>query len=81
MAEANEKLQEQMESAPDGQFDIERVDEAQRVIEMVSVFPKCARTQCEGMSASTEPPASSGCGAGGTQRVRERLRGCRDVQL
>lgn len=36
MAEANEKLRQQMEKAPDGYFDIERVEEAQRVIEMVS---------------------------------------------
>lgn len=36
MAEANLKLQEQMDEAPAGHFDIERVDEAQRVIEMVS---------------------------------------------
>ncbi|KAG7496987.1 hypothetical protein JOB18_029362 [Solea senegalensis] len=34
MAEANEKLKQQMEEAPAGHFDIERVDEAQRVIEM-----------------------------------------------
>lgn len=38
MAEANEKLRQQMENAPDGYFDIERVEEAQRVIEMVSFF-------------------------------------------
>lgn len=36
MAKANQKLQEQMDEAPVGHFDIERVDEAQRVIEMVS---------------------------------------------
>lgn len=36
MAEANEKLRQQMEEAPAGSFDIERVDGAQRVIEMVS---------------------------------------------
>lgn len=35
MAEANQKLKAQMEEAPAGHFDIERVDEAQRVIEMV----------------------------------------------
>lgn len=35
MAEANQKLKERMEEAPAGHFDIERVDEAQRVIEMV----------------------------------------------
>lgn len=35
MAEANQKLKEQMEEAPAGRFDIERVDGAQRVIEMV----------------------------------------------
>ncbi|KAK2858684.1 hypothetical protein Q5P01_003304 [Channa striata] len=34
MAEANEKLKQQMEDAPAGQFDIENVEEAQRVIEM-----------------------------------------------
>ncbi|CAF89772.1 unnamed protein product [Tetraodon nigroviridis] len=34
MAEANQKLKEQMEEAPAGRFDIERVDGAQRVIEM-----------------------------------------------
>lgn len=36
MAEANEKLKQQMEKAPAGYFDIESVEEAQRVIEMVS---------------------------------------------
>lgn len=35
MAEANEKLKQQMEEAPAGCFDIENVEEAQRVIEMV----------------------------------------------
>lgn len=35
MAEANQRLKEQMEAAPAGHFDIERVDEAGRVIEMV----------------------------------------------
>lgn len=35
MAEANQKLQEQMEQAPAGHFDIECVDEAGRAIEMV----------------------------------------------
>ncbi|MED6286292.1 hypothetical protein CHARACLAT_004499 [Characodon lateralis] len=34
MAEANEKLKQQMEEAPEGRFDIENVDEAERVIEM-----------------------------------------------
>lgn len=34
MAEANEKLKQQLEEAPEGQFDIENVDEAERVIEM-----------------------------------------------
>uniref|UniRef100_A0A3B4H087 Uncharacterized protein n=1 Tax=Pundamilia nyererei TaxID=303518 RepID=A0A3B4H087_9CICH len=34
MAEANEKLKRQMEEAPAGRFDIESVDEAERVIEM-----------------------------------------------
>lgn len=38
MAEANEKLKQQMEEAPAGYFDIECVEEAQRVIEMVSVL-------------------------------------------
>lgn len=37
MAEANEKLKQQMEEAPAGRFNIENVEEAQRVIEMVSV--------------------------------------------
>lgn len=37
MAEANEKLKHQMEEAPAGCFDIESVEEAERVIEMVSV--------------------------------------------
>ena len=37
MAEANEKLRQQMEGAPAGLFDIESVEEDQRVIEMVSV--------------------------------------------
>lgn len=35
MAEANEKLRQQMQEAPDGYFDIERVEEAHKVIEMV----------------------------------------------
>lgn len=35
MAEANEKLMQQMEEAPAGCFDIENVEEAQKVIEMV----------------------------------------------
>lgn len=37
MAEANEKLKQQLEEAPEGHFDIQNVDEAERVIEMVSV--------------------------------------------
>uniref|UniRef100_A0AAQ5XKN0 Uncharacterized protein n=1 Tax=Amphiprion ocellaris TaxID=80972 RepID=A0AAQ5XKN0_AMPOC len=37
MAEANEKLRQQMEEAPAGHFDIESVEEAEKVIEMVSV--------------------------------------------
>lgn len=37
MAEANEKLKQQMQAAPPGCFDIENVEEAQKVIEMVSV--------------------------------------------
>lgn len=35
MAKANEKLKQQMEEAPTGCFDIENVEEAQKVIEMV----------------------------------------------
>lgn len=35
MAEANEKLKQQIEEAPAGRFDIENVEEAQKVIEMV----------------------------------------------
>ncbi|XP_059182333.1 uncharacterized protein C12orf45 homolog [Centropristis striata] len=34
MAEANEKLKQQMDEAPAGHFDIESVEEAERVIEM-----------------------------------------------
>lgn len=34
MAEANEKLKQQMDEAPVGHFDIESVEEAERVIEM-----------------------------------------------
>ncbi|XP_032446064.1 NOP protein chaperone 1, partial [Xiphophorus hellerii] len=34
MAEANEKLKQQLEEAPEGHFDIQNVDEAERVIEM-----------------------------------------------
>ncbi|XP_044041308.1 uncharacterized protein C12orf45 homolog isoform X1 [Siniperca chuatsi] len=37
MAEANEKLKHQMEEAPAGSFDIESVEKAERVIEMVRV--------------------------------------------
>ncbi len=39
MAEANEKLKQQMAEAPAGSFDIESIDEAKRVIEMVSMGP------------------------------------------
>lgn len=38
MAEANEKLKQQMEEAPAGRFDIESVEEAERVIEMVIII-------------------------------------------
>ena len=38
MAEANEKLKKQMAEAPAGTFDIESVEEAEKVIEMVSVM-------------------------------------------
>lgn len=38
MAKANEKLKQQIEEAPAGYFDIESVDGAQRIIEMVSVL-------------------------------------------
>ncbi|KAM9845740.1 NOP protein chaperone 1 [Aulostomus maculatus] len=34
MAEANERLKQQMEASPAGQFDIENVEEAERVISM-----------------------------------------------
>lgn len=37
MAEANERLKKQMEESPAGSFNIENVEEADRVIEMVSV--------------------------------------------
>lgn len=37
MAQANEKLKLQMEQAPEGHYDIERVEESGKVIEMVSV--------------------------------------------
>lgn len=37
MAEANEKLKQDMAKAPSESFDIESVDEADKVIEMVSV--------------------------------------------
>lgn len=38
MAAANEKLKQQMQEAPEGYYDIERVEEAQKVIEMVCFF-------------------------------------------
>uniref|UniRef100_A0A8C6VRB1 NOP protein chaperone 1 n=1 Tax=Nothobranchius furzeri TaxID=105023 RepID=A0A8C6VRB1_NOTFU len=38
MAEANMKLTQQMEKAPPGHFDIENVDKAEKVIEMVSTI-------------------------------------------
>lgn len=38
MAEANEKLKKQMAESPAGTFDIESVEEAEKVIEMVSVM-------------------------------------------
>lgn len=38
MAEANKQLKKEMEEAPAGHFDIESVEEADRVIEMVSVI-------------------------------------------
>lgn len=69
MAEANQKLKERMEEAPAGHFDIERVDEAQRVIEMVG-GARCF-TECDVMPDFTESAALSGCGAGGTQRLGE----------
>lgn len=47
MAEANEKLRQQMEEAPAGLFDIEQVDQGQRVIEMVSVFSSCLSLHVE----------------------------------
>ena len=37
MAEANKKLKQQIDEAPAGHFDIECVEEAERIIEMVSV--------------------------------------------
>jgi len=40
MAEANEKLKQQMADAPAGHFDIESVEGEERVIEMVSVCQK-----------------------------------------
>ena len=36
MAAANEKLKQQMDEAPAGRFDIESVEGAEKVIEMVS---------------------------------------------
>lgn len=71
MAKANQKLQEQMDEAPVGHFDIERVDEAQRVIEMVSgTLTLCFTEGCL-IPDLTLFAALSGCGAGGTQWVRE----------
>ncbi|CAB1345762.1 unnamed protein product [Coregonus sp. 'balchen'] len=42
MAQANEKLKLQMEQAPEGHYDIERVEEAGKVIEMVSCLLKAS---------------------------------------
>lgn len=36
IAQANESLKQQMESFPEGHFDIENTDDADKVIEMVS---------------------------------------------
>lgn len=49
MAEANEKLKRQMEEAPAGRFDIESVDEAERVIEMVSISLPLNQLHCHHM--------------------------------
>ena len=38
MAAANEKLMVQIQDSPAGQFDIESVEEAERVIEMVGLL-------------------------------------------
>lgn len=69
MAEANEKLRKQMEEAPAGSFDIEQVDEAQRLIEMVSGAALVHLVM--GRLISPVSPALSGCGAGGAQRLRK----------
>lgn len=38
MAQANQKLREELESSPAGRFDIECVGDEEKVIEMVSPF-------------------------------------------
>ncbi|XP_071358979.1 NOP protein chaperone 1 isoform X2 [Trachinotus anak] len=59
MAEANEKLKLQMEGAPAGRFDIEDVEEAQRVIEMFDgcgltlLLPRVTFTDCSIVLIST----------------------------
>ncbi|XP_071358978.1 NOP protein chaperone 1 isoform X1 [Trachinotus anak] len=57
MAEANEKLKLQMEGAPAGRFDIEDVEEAQRVIEMDVALVELSGSD----SASEDAGDSSSC--------------------
>ncbi|XP_070785315.1 NOP protein chaperone 1 [Enoplosus armatus] len=47
MAEANEKLKHQMEEAPAGCFDIESVEEAERVIEMDVALVDLSGSDCD----------------------------------
>ncbi|XP_040007763.1 uncharacterized protein C12orf45 homolog [Xiphias gladius] len=47
MAEANEKLKQQMEEAPAGRFNIENVEEAQRVIEMDVALVELSRSDSD----------------------------------
>ncbi|KAG7235821.1 hypothetical protein INR49_002120 [Caranx melampygus] len=54
MAEANEKLKRQMEEAPAGHFDIENVDEAQKVIEMDVALVELSGSEDEDTSSSEE---------------------------
>lgn len=54
MAEANEKLRQHMQDAPDGHFDIERVEDAQKIIEMVGLFLDWANVEVHTCFVLTE---------------------------
>lgn len=80
MAAANETLQRQMEKSPAGFFDIEEVEDADRVIEMVRKCLRPFHAQDLKLVASFLSNLSKSCvvtsagrGSGGAQRLRQRL--------